>query len=266
MLARMLEAEGFECFQAVDGLAAVAFVSRADLLHRYSASGSVCQLVTEPLPGQVKTDGGLTTSQEPSRHHSPAPGLPPVDETREQCAPAEALGLSCQQSALANQPADCAHRSRGQGALGNVCVTPLETPRHHDPPDIVLMDSNMPKMNGPDAIVEIRKMGYTFPIFGVTGDEDRDSFMRAGADGVMMKPVRAAELVKTIHAALRKSVSPEAVQASASSTSGAMSPRVSFPARRNATARQENAAKMEGWLAAHPPAAASARKSSGGKK
>ena len=68
----------------------------------------------------------------------------------------------------------------------------------YEPPDVILMDSNMPKMNGPDAVVEIRKLGFTAPIFGVTGDEDHAAFMRAGVDGVMMKPVKADELVKAI--------------------------------------------------------------------
>jgi DNA-binding response OmpR family regulator len=64
----------------------------------------------------------------------------------------------------------------------------------------------MPKMNGPDAVVEIRKLGFTLPIFGVTGDEDPASFMRAGVDGLMMKPVKADELVKAIKLALQKTV------------------------------------------------------------
>ncbi len=74
----------------------------------------------------------------------------------------------------------------------------------YEPPDVILMDSNMPKMNGPDAIIEIRKLGFMAPIFGVTGDDDHAAFMRAGADGVMMKPVQGDELVKTIRAELRK--------------------------------------------------------------
>jgi DNA-binding NarL/FixJ family response regulator len=64
------------------------------------------------------------------------------------------------------------------------------------------MDSNMPKMNGPDAIAEIRKLGFKSLILGVTGDEDHASFMRAGADGMMMKPVKADELLKILRKAM----------------------------------------------------------------
>ena len=55
--------------------------------------------------------------------------------------------------------------------------------------------SNMPMMNGPDACREIRKLGYKLPIFGVTGDTDVEVFIRAGANGVMLKPVKADALL-----------------------------------------------------------------------
>jgi CheY-like chemotaxis protein len=104
------------------------------------------------------------------------------------------------------------HCSSGHGSFRNSVRRRLNaqnspmsgTPRAHEPPDIILMDSNMPKMNGPDAVVEIRKLGFKSLILGVTGDEDHAAFMRAGADGVMMKPVKADELVKVIRAALVK--------------------------------------------------------------
>ena len=38
------------------------------------------------------------------------------------------------------------------------------------PYDVILMDFIMPNMDGPTAVKEIRSMGYTAPIFGVTGN------------------------------------------------------------------------------------------------
>ena len=62
----------------------------------------------------------------------------------------------------------------------------------------------MPMMNGPDACREIRKLGYKFPIFGVTGDAEVETFIRAGADGVMLKPVKAdALLLRCVRIAAR---------------------------------------------------------------
>ena len=53
----------------------------------------------------------------------------------------------------------------------------------------------MPVMTGPDACKEIRQLGYRFPIIGVTGDAEVEQFVRAGADSVMLKPVKSDELL-----------------------------------------------------------------------
>ena len=38
--------------------------------------------------------------------------------------------------------------------------------------DAIVMDNNMPKMNGTDAALEIRRIGYMGPIIGIVGDPD----------------------------------------------------------------------------------------------
>jgi CheY-like chemotaxis protein len=66
--------------------------------------------------------------------------------------------------------------------------TRIETGEEYD---IILMDFIMPKMDGPSATKAIRALGYTSPIFGVTGnalDSDIDHFLGHGADRVMIKP------------------------------------------------------------------------------
>jgi CheY-like chemotaxis protein len=53
--------------------------------------------------------------------------------------------------------------------------------------DIILCDSIMPEMNGPDAVRKIREMGFTQPIIGITGnaqEEDIREFMDHGVDKV----------------------------------------------------------------------------------
>ena len=74
--------------------------------------------------------------------------------------------------------------------------------------DAVLIDSNMPRMNGPEAIVEMRKIGYQGTIIGVSGgdDETMRQFMQAGADGVMQKPAKTNHLVKMLFDGFRKTV------------------------------------------------------------
>ena len=58
--------------------------------------------------------------------------------------------------------------------------------------DAILMDSHMPKMNGPEAANIMRLLGYKGVILGITGDtadKDLDNFLRHGASKVLIKPV-----------------------------------------------------------------------------
>ena len=67
--------------------------------------------------------------------------------------------------------------------------------------DAVLMDFNMPKMDGPGATKQLRKLGYRGPIIGVTGnvlDEDKRVFIEAGADKVLFKPLDTGLLETTL--------------------------------------------------------------------
>lgn len=67
------------------------------------------------------------------------------------------------------------------------------------------MDSLMPNMNGLEAAKEIRGLGYTNPIIGVTGnalEEDKISFLNAGATTVLIKPVNITVLHELFHSKL----------------------------------------------------------------
>jgi signal transduction histidine kinase/CheY-like chemotaxis protein len=70
--------------------------------------------------------------------------------------------------------------------------------------DFVLMDNYMPVMDGPSACTQMRHLGYSRPIIGLTGHalgEDLQAFRNAGANAVLTKPLDVAEL-KTILALL----------------------------------------------------------------
>jgi CheY-like chemotaxis protein len=63
--------------------------------------------------------------------------------------------------------------------------------------DCILLDYEMPNMNGPEACQKIRKLGSSAHIVGVTGNvmsEDVECFRAAGANWVLPKPFRIEAL------------------------------------------------------------------------
>jgi CheY-like chemotaxis protein len=63
--------------------------------------------------------------------------------------------------------------------------------------DLILLDFEMPNLNGPDTVKELRKQGYTLPVIGVTGNvlqQDIDYFISCGANDVVSKPLKMNKL------------------------------------------------------------------------
>jgi CheY-like chemotaxis protein len=67
---------------------------------------------------------------------------------------------------------------------------------------VILIDNNMPNMQGPDAIRVLRGEGFSGIIVGITGNSEKqeiDVFMDAGADDVLVKPVTYEELESCLY-------------------------------------------------------------------
>ena len=63
--------------------------------------------------------------------------------------------------------------------------------------DVILMDNRMPRKDGLQTTRELRGLGYSGIIIGVTGDaqeEDMKAFKAAGADDVLSKPITFRQL------------------------------------------------------------------------
>ena len=72
-------------------------------------------------------------------------------------------------------------------------------------PDLVLLDLSMPRMNGMEAIAEMKKRCPEVKILALTVHNDEEyvlAALRAGADGYVLKDARHAELVMAIRSVL----------------------------------------------------------------
>ncbi len=77
----------------------------------------------------------------------------------------------------------------------------VELFEHHPEINIVLMDINMPVMNGFDATRAIKKLRPGQPVIAQTAfasKEDRDTAIMAGCDGFITKPINKKELLEVI--------------------------------------------------------------------
>ncbi|HEX7765622.1 MAG TPA: response regulator transcription factor [Nitrospira sp.] len=75
------------------------------------------------------------------------------------------------------------------------------------PPDFVVLDLRMPKLNGQDVCKQIRRENAEVPILILTGsaDEiDRVLLLELGADDYVIKPFSPKELVARVRAILRR--------------------------------------------------------------
>jgi CheY-like chemotaxis protein len=65
--------------------------------------------------------------------------------------------------------------------------------------DTILLDHEMPVLNGPTAAKEMRKLGFDALIVGVTGNlmrEDVEYFKEYGANEVLPKPFKMKDLIR----------------------------------------------------------------------
>lgn len=83
-------------------------------------------------------------------------------------------------------------------------------------PDLVLLDVQMPQLDGWSVLSQIRQRGNTAVIMLTAMDQDIDKLtgLRIGADDYVVKPFNPAEVVARVQAVLRRTAGQQGTQAS----------------------------------------------------
>jgi len=109
---------------------------------------------------------------------------------------------------LRDAGADVTLLANGQEAVELVNNRPLATSGF----DVLVMDVNMPVLDGLTATRQLRSQGHRVPILALTTgsmEEDRRECLEAGCDEFLSKPIDGERLVELVHqlAQLERSIS-----------------------------------------------------------
>ncbi len=91
--------------------------------------------------------------------------------------------------------------------IANDGVEAIEKVKNNNNYNLILMDENMPNMNGIKATIEIRKMGIATPIVAVTANAlsgDKERFLNAGMSDYISKPINQDRIVEVFKKFLKK--------------------------------------------------------------
>ncbi len=72
-----------------------------------------------------------------------------------------------------------------------------------DPPDLIVMDLNLPTVDGRDVLADVREQRPTTPVVVVSGAPDAQERAQAlGANAVVVKPYEVSDLLATVESVL----------------------------------------------------------------
>jgi two-component system CheB/CheR fusion protein len=86
----------------------------------------------------------------------------------------------------------------GQQAVAHI----VEATAQGNAPDIVLLDMQMPKLDGYETALQLRQQGYSAPIIALTADAmqgDMNRCLECGCNDYLSKPIDKQKLITMVH-------------------------------------------------------------------
>ncbi len=96
----------------------------------------------------------------------------------------------------------------GYSATGFLSTEQVERFLEEEEPSLMIVDRNLPGIEGSEFVAYLREQGYTIPVIFLTArdrDEDLEQGFRSGGDDYMTKPFKPKELLLRVEALLRRS-------------------------------------------------------------
>ncbi|KIM04050.1 MAG: chemotaxis protein CheY [Sulfurovum sp. AS07-7] len=99
-------------------------------------------------------------------------------------------------------------QKEGYRVTGFLSTDKVEQFLEEENPSILIVDRNLPKVDGADFVANLRKLGYAIPVIFLTA-KDRDSDIiegfDSGGDDYITKPFKPKELLARVSAVLKRS-------------------------------------------------------------
>ena len=99
-------------------------------------------------------------------------------------------------------------QKEGYSVSGFLCTQNVEHFLEEETPSLMIVDRNLPDIEGSEFVAHLRKIGYTIPVIFLTAkdrDSDLEEGFEAGGDDYMSKPFSPKELMLRVKALLRRS-------------------------------------------------------------